>query len=283
MKSAFWAPERECGVTANLAAISVAALHLNQRRTVLMENHYHSNNLSKYLIPERMELIRETEEEYYGHGTKDCLLHQLERKTNRKRVGASTIELIQDCLFYIPQNRLADDFFDYEFRWNQYPNIERYEQEGQHILIDTKTNESLSTKLILDEAEVIIVSLKQDTTLISDFMKKYSSMLNKTFFVISNYRNKKGLSLRNIQKEFHIPSNRIGIIPHNIEFESALSEGRTIEFINRYIRCESVHMNYYFMRELLKTTKKIIRFSKRAKYIRMCTENVYKEQQKEVV
>lgn len=261
MKIAFWSNDRGTGVTANLAAFCMAGLHEHQRKTFILENHYNSNNLAKYLIPSRMEYMKEVEVYYLGHGTRDCLVQQLERGTNKKRAELSTIELLQDKLLYLPQNRLLDDFFDYEFQWNQLPLLERFEERGHLILIDTKPNNSLSSKMILDDADLIVVNLKQDLKQIEDFFHQYSSMLEKAFFILSDYRANRGITQQQIRKQFEIKSNRLAIIPHNIEFASALYEGRTVEFINRNIHCDATNPNYYFMEELMKTTKKIMKVS----------------------
>ncbi|WP_066715756.1 hypothetical protein [Clostridium sp. Marseille-P299] len=258
MKIAFWSNDRNAGVTANLAAISVIGLHEGQKKTLLLENHYSSNNLARYLFPSRMELLKEVEVYYLGRGTRDCLVQQLERGTNKKRAELSTIELINDSLFYLPQNRLQEDFFDYEFQWNQLPLINQFEEKGHNILIDTKVNNSMSSKTILDEADLVVVSLRQDIRSFTEFFHDYSSLLHKTFFIVSDYRHNREVTISHIQKRFAIPHNRISIILHNIEFESALFEGRVIEFINRHINCNNNDPNFEFINELINTTRKIM-------------------------
>lgn len=258
VKIAFWSNDRNAGVTANLAAISVIALHEGQSKTLLLENHYSANNLARYLIPSRMEFLKEAEVYYLGHGTRDCLVQQIERGTSKKRAELSTLELINDSLFYLPQNRLQEDFFDYEFHWNQFPLIQQFEEKGHYIFIDTKVNNSLSSKMILDEADFVVVSLRQEIRPFVEFYQEYSSLLRKTFFIVSDYRKNRDVTSLHIQKRFGIPSNRIATILHNIEFESALYEGRVIEFINRNLVCSNNDPNYEFMNELINTTKKIM-------------------------
>ena len=271
MKVAFWSNDRNAGVTANLAAISVIALHEGQSKTLILENHYSSNNLARYLIPSRIEFLKEVEVYYLGHGTRDCLVQQLERGTSKKRGELSTIELINDSLYYLPQNRLQEDFFDYEFHWNQFPLIQQFEGKGHYIFIDTKINNSLSSKMILDEADLVVVSLKQEIRPFIEFFQEYSSLLKKSFFIMSDYRKNREVTMSHIQKRFGIPSNRISTIVHNMEFESALYEGRVIEFINRNMACNKNEPNYEFMNELINTTNKIMQI------------NDYKKLKKEVV
>lgn len=261
MKIAFWSNDRDAGVTANLAAISVVGLHECQRKTLLLENHYSSNNLAKYLIPSRMEFLKEVEVYYLGHGTRDCLVQQLERGTKKKRAELSTIELINGSLFYLPQNRLQEDFFDYEFQWNQLPLINQFEEKGHFIFIDTKVNNSMSSKTIIDEADLVVVNMRQETRPFSEFFHDYSSLLHKTFFIVSDYRSNRDVTISHIQKRFGISSNRIAKILHNIEFESALYEGRVIEFINRNLRCNNSDPNFEFIEELINTTRKLMLFN----------------------
>lgn len=251
MKFAFWSNEQRAGVTANLAAMSVAALHINQCKTIILENHYSRNNLARYLIPASSMLVNEMEMYYLGHGTRDCLVQLIEKGTNKKRAEDATIELIQNNLFYLPQNRLMEDFFDYEFQWNQLPLIKQLEEKGHHILIDTKTNNSLSSKLILDEADLVIVNLKQDINSITDFFDNYASILDKAFFIISDFRYNQGISKNQILNEFEIDPNRFAIIPHNLEFRVALSEGRTVEFIHRHICCNVSNPNFHFINHIM--------------------------------
>lgn len=255
--------ERNVGVTANLTAVSICGLHEFQQKTLLLENHYNSNNLARYMIPSRMEQLREVEVYYLGHGTRDCLVQQLERGTRKKRAEMGSIELLQDKLLYLPQNRLLDDFFDYEFQWNQLPLIEQFESRGYFVLIDTKPSNSLSSKIILDAADVIIVNLKQKLSYLEEFFKQYSSILDKAFFIIGDYKHNHyhNLTLQKIRKQFEIPLSRIGVIPHNIEYASALLEGRAVEFINRNIGCDISNVNYQFMQELTKTTKKLMQLN----------------------
>lgn len=267
MKVAFFSKEGSCGATSSMAAISIAAVLSEKLRILTLENHWSESTIAEcYFYENSTNIIKQGCVNYLEHGMLDNLVRHFAAMTNKRREGIMTVEVIEDSLYYMPQNAFSHDLFDYEFSCNMLPMLKILETSYPFLFIDTK-NQTLSSKIILDEADFVVLNLPQNELLIEDIMKTYSSILNKSLFLMCDYREQSSFSIPRIMNEYQILPEQLAILPHSIPFETAIQEGSAINFIYSNYDCDVNHVNYAFIKELKRTTRLILQGAQ----LRMCT------------
>ncbi|MBE5962302.1 MAG: hypothetical protein E7256_13135 [Lachnospiraceae bacterium] len=251
MKIAFWSNEQESGVTSNLTAVSIASVLAFPYRILMMENHTNENGIAKYLFQcSRSSIMKEQTVYYLGHGATDCLVEKMSVQTNRRRTDFQTIEVIEDCLFYVPQKAINEDLFEYEFHCNLLKRLKQFDTFANVTMIDTRSRHNLSSKIILEEADLVVVNLQQNTSAIDEFFLEFSSILHKCVFLISSFHPKNRLEKLRISRHFPGGGENLAFIPYNLDYQVALFEGRAIQFISSNYMCTRGEPNYLFIKEL---------------------------------
>lgn len=253
MKVAFWSNVRGAsGATSNLACLSIMGAMDKIRKTVVFENHYNLNNLENaYVGPGNRNMIKE-ECFYFNKLGLDYLMKQLHSNIqNENMVTSSAIPLMNKQIYYIPQSHIANkDFLEYELNQVIHSLFVYLEAFGDVVYVDTAVSEHLSTKVILNEADLVVVNLNQNPQVLSNFFENYSSIRSKAVYLIGNYNHYSRFNLKNIERKFHIDKSKIAVIPYNVEFADALSEGTIIQFLSRNYGCTKNDNNYYFMNQV---------------------------------
>ena len=262
MKVAFWSNARQCGVSSNLAAISVSSVIRFPYKILALENHLCPNNLGcAYLGSGKADMIAEVGSNYYEGGGSEGLIRRIYRSTESNYYLEPYLnEIIGNHLYYMPQGHVIhSDLFDYEFNHSLEPFFNLVDSFSDITFIDTVSSNSLSTKTIIEEADLIVVNLYQDKRILEDFFNGYSSHLSKAIILISKYSSNSLLSIKRISKMYDFPLERILPIPYNEIFESAFARGRVVEFVRSQYDCRRDNTNYFFIQSLKKATYWIIK------------------------
>lgn len=273
MKIAFWTSgQGNSGVTSNLACISIASAMEYSYKSVLIENHYQKNRLGSMLKYQwRTNLEKDYQFKKVGI---DYIIQQFENNRYEedmvkgthstdqepaKIIEEASLEILDHTLYYIPVNYLYNQqTFDYNLYHNIKDIMEATENFADITFIDTSSQNNLSSKIILNEVDLVVVNLVQNPNMIQYFFDNYSSILSKCVFLISNYNKKSSLNLNKISKIHSINKFMIAAIPYNIEYQEAVSRGTVVEFIARNYKCSRRNPNYFFMREVKKATAMIM-------------------------
>ena len=263
MKIAFWSNANErCGVTENLAAISVAAVIRYPYSVVTMENRLCSSNLGKaFMRRPTMDLFYEVGTNYYDGGGMEGLMRRIYRGDSQPGMMQSYLkEVIKNHLYYIPQSRVIhSEIFEYEFNHFIYQLLHMIEEFADLTFIHTASHNNLSTKTILEESDLIVINLCQNQSILEDFFLNYSSLIPKAIFVINNYDLHTRLSVKKISSMYEIPLESMIIIPKNEAFQEAFAYGEVTEFISHNYSCTKDNLNYYFIQSIKRATCLIIR------------------------
>lgn len=277
MKIAFWSNSNEkCNVSANLAAISVASVIRYPYSVIILENRLSNNNLGKAFLGEpNINLFHEVGTNYYDGGGIEGLLRKIYRGNYCSDILQSHLnEIINNHLYYIPQGKVIHrEIFDYEFDQCIHPLFSMMEEYADICFIDTASHENLSTKTILEEADLIVVNLCQKQIILEDFFINYSSLISKAVFIISNYDCHTILNSKRIASIYQIPWENIIVIPNNTSYQNAYSNGSVVEFISTNYSCVKQNPNYIFIQSVKKAAYTIIKKSEhmvKQKEIIMC-------------
>jgi hypothetical protein len=263
LKIVFWSNVNErCGVTANLAAISVASVIRYPYSIITMENRLRHHNLGRaYMGNSQPGQLQEVGSNYYdGNG-----IEGLMRKIYRGDYHSDTLklylnEIIQDHLYYIPQGRVIhNEVFDYEFDRCIQTLFSLIEEKADICIVEATSHSSLSTKIILDEADLIVVNLCQNQIILEDFFLNYSSLIHKAIFIISGYRTNSRLNCRRIASEYNIQLENIIPIPDNEMYQCAFQNGSVVEYVYRNYFLTKDHPNYIFIQSIKKAAYVMIK------------------------
>ncbi len=263
MKIAFWSNAGErCNVSANLAAISVASVIRYPYSVVIFENHLRRNNLGKaFGWDEPDHLFHEAGTNYYEGRGMEGLLRKIYRGNYCPNILNSYLkEIINDHLYYIPQSKIIHRaLFDYEFDYGFRQLCSLVEEAADITMIDTESQSNLSTKIILEEADLIVVNLSPNQMVLSNFFTNYTSLISKAVFLISNVDHHDALSGKNISEQYQIPIDNIIMLPNNEFYQNAYSSGAVVEFIYRNYCCARGASNYAFIQAVQKAVTIIFR------------------------
>ncbi len=258
VKIIFFSKDGDCGVTSNMSAICIAGILEFQMRILTLENHWCHDGIAQYLMYEnRSNIVRDGDVHYLERGFDESLVMHFARCTKKRKTDILTIEVIQDSLYYMPQNAYSKDVFDYEFYYNVIPKLNYLETAYEYVFIDTK-NYTMNSRVLLEDADLVVVNLKQDYDEIKSFFTNYSSLSYKSLFLISDYRLNQSWTITKIRNQFHIPKENIIGISHNQQFENALIHGKVINFMYDNYRCNKSNPNYSFMRDIKKATQALL-------------------------
>ena len=261
MKIAFWSHVRgAAGVTTNLACVSAMTSLSGHGKIILLENHYSVHGIGDILLmPEKMEVLREQGEYYSHYGIEYVLKRLYSGEQGDKLVHHATIPLLFSGMYYLPQGRIVNkEVFNYEFNLVQEKLFSALSGISDYIYIDTETNQNLSSNVILSEAELVVVNLDQDPVHLREYFTRYSSIQQKAVYLIGNYKTEALWDVSRICREFHIPKDKIGIIPYNMELQDSMLQGHLLQFLNRNYYKPSDLDNEYFIR-FVKRAGKMIR------------------------
>jgi hypothetical protein len=272
VKIAFWSNANEkCGVTSNLAAVSVASVSRFPYTILTLENRLCHDNLGRaYLGTSNIETHREVGNNYYDGGGIEGLLRRIYRGDYPNNIlRAYRKEIIPGHLDYIPQSRVIhSEIFDYEFNHDINTLLHLIEDYSDVCMIDTACRNNLSSKTILEEADLIVVNICQNTVILEDFFLNYSSLISKAIFLIGNYSIHSNISYRKISIKYDIPIENITVIPYNELFDNAIRNGNIVEFISSNYSCNKENPNYFFIQSVKKTAYTIMKKAEQMKNLK---------------
>lgn len=262
MKISFWSPVRNgAGVTTNMACISALSAIGKRGKSILLENHYSLRSLADILIePGEKQYLREKGAYYDKSGLEYILKRIYSGEVEKKEVKEALTPLLFSSMKYLPQSRIVNkEVFDYEFNLVYKELFQALESISDFVFVDTETNQNLSSHLILDEADLIVVNLTQNPEEVKFFFENYESLEEKAVFLIGNYVPDFSWNLSRICREFHISYSKVGVIPMNLELNTALAQGRLLNFLNLNFYMPSGKENGYFMRYAKRAEAMVVR------------------------
>lgn len=253
MKIAFWSNIRQGGgVSTNLACMAAITAIAGMGRSILLENHYNVNNLAGMLLsPERTAMLRESSQYYSKYGIEYILKRLYTGESGERLIRRASIPLLYSSIYYLPQSYIVNkEVFNYEFELVHKDLFQCLERFSDIVYIDTESTGNASTIQILQEADLIVVNMDQELASWEDYFENYESLFRKSVFLIGRYQREYSWSVLKLRRRFQIPRDRIGAIPYNMELQTAMQEGRMLQFLNRnYLR--NIHAdNEYLMREM---------------------------------
>jgi hypothetical protein len=244
-------------------AISIASVMSNPYTITMMENYLGRDNLGKafFIDYDNMPAGSGGSTGFYEGGGIEGLLRRIYRGDNNPYLLQGYLrDVIAEHLYYIPQSGVINsEIFDFEFYNNLVELLKIIDKNTDICYINTRQQNHLSSKAILQEADLIVINLIQDSDNLKDFFKNYYSLIPKSTFIIGNYSPKSIMSCKRISKLYDIPQENISPIPYNEYFHVACSYGGAKEFFNSNYFCPRESPNYSFIHGVRKAAYMILK------------------------
>lgn len=271
MKIAFWSNSRGMsGVTSNLACISALSSLMSGKKAVLFENHFDVNNLGDVLGTEYREKEILCEASGYGvsgmgnQGGESSHLREMFEEIVQEcpaYAGLSfekSVSYVNRHLYYLCgaksyQEETREFFLQDNLKlllsvMNEYMDI---------VYVDTASSHHKSSRIILQEADRVVVSLSQNPKLLDYFFRNFSDIRKKAFYIIGNYNSTSEFDKEYIRREYNIPDGQLGVIPHSVAFADAMAKGRLLSFLQENLNCETDNPNFGFIKEAKESARKL--------------------------
>jgi len=276
MKIVFWSNYPKSDVTSNMTAVCVMFSLMYPSKVMMMTNHCNHGNLGRTLLGRCYDDVLREESGYLtGHGLQPNV-KRIEDAPSCFEFPKSAETLSEDGLYYFAQGKLFNNEI-YELRVLE--EINRFfaylNESEDYIFIDVKSQDSISTASLLEEADLVVVNLKQDEKLMKDFFRKYGAITGKAFFIISEYKQRNGYSRNKFINEFSIHPNRVSVIPYNPEFVPMVDDGRITEYVMSNCNCKKNTKEYYYIGHLKRTVRLLKKILERQPHLAMATDKLY--------
>lgn len=260
MKIAFWSPMHgQACVTASMLSIAIMAILKKNKKILVTQTHYNMNNLETALVGK----VPGKERDFFRDIGIDAVMRSI-------KSAPLTDEIIENCSLSFLQRKLSllagtkqTNRSVYEEESVQtilkiLTEIEKYEDL---VFIDTNSGNGAITKTVLAAADKIIVNLKQSQAMLdSYFFGDYQLPTEKVFYLFGAYDENSRYSMRNIRRRYReINRTNSGMIPYNIEYSDAFSDGRVIKYIERNYQNNSSEPSAEFIRGVEMATDILLR------------------------
>lgn len=255
MKVAFWSNcKGRAGTTSNMACMSVICTMLKQTKSILFENHFNLNGLEQAFVQQRRTsqyLLRE-ELSYYDQTGLEGLMRRVHSNHTYEEVMEDvSLKFLDNLIYYLPKKcNMNQEYFEFELNQVIKPLMTFLSNIFEFVFVDTAYNNTLSTKSILEGADLVVVNLCQNKILLDHFFSNYESLVEKSYFLIGCYQKEARYNLKNIRRRYQIPKNQIGVIPYNLEFGEAVNSGTIIQYLLRNFSCDRDDENYFFISQV---------------------------------
>jgi hypothetical protein len=201
----------------------------------------------------------------YGTEIQALVLNDSKCKNNQSNkdivslIKEATLEIVDNYLYYLPTNAvIPQNIYDFAMYDHVKSILESAQELADIVYVDTSKGNHLSTKIILDEVDLVVVNLNQNFNEFKNFFRNYSSLMGKCVFLISNYNPRSNLTINKISHIFSIPKSSIAVIPYNVDYQEALSRGSLVEFLYSNIDCGYCDPFYPFIDGVQKAVTMIL-------------------------
>lgn len=270
MIAAFWSNVAgSVGTTTNLVCIGSFYAMRFQRRVMLFENHLPvRTGIEQSLFPRKepeLSFVREKPFYYDYHGMEQ-LLKILRAGYEPEALDRIAVSLLDGYLKYLPlSEQMSSQIYEYELNMVIERLLWELNRQNDLVLIDTQSRDNLSTKTILDRAEMVVVNLRQEPDQIEDFLEHYSGLLEKAVFLLTRYQEESIYNQVNLSRIYKIPQERIWMLPDYPLLSYLQEQGRLPEFLQKNLWATAGEKNFGLIRELRKATGKLYEYEKKGR------------------
>lgn len=260
MNIAFWSMTSGRSATSgNMLAVSVMSSLAYSIEETLVQIDQHSRSIDDVFGERRQTNLLMEEYSYYTKKGLDSLIDKCQLDELSLRDLDENIVPVKDTYIrYIPvSKRTTLGINNRELTYFSKKIFDVLNQSNQLNFIDCINGDTPVSKMILREADVVVINLSQGMTLSSLNIDK--EILKKSVFLIGKYDGNSKENISHISKKYGIDRNDIAIIPYNIQFSDAIHEGKIVSYISKGMNSRISDENVDFINKVYLATNMILR------------------------
>lgn len=259
MRIVFWSTLHGHGTTANMLAVCLTAVFRYQKKSLITQSHYNFNNLEIPLIG------KISENDFYRDTGLDTLIRCIKSSKLTKEIldNCSTTVVKEKLSLLIGTRQSNRNIFETDITRVMRKILLECNKYYELVFIDTNSGDSILSKNILDEADIIVANLSQNEMMLDNHFKLYDEALHKkTFYLFGTYDKESRYNMHNLRRRYKRLNNKnSGIIPYNIEFSDSFSDGSLLRYFISNINSDEDNIADDFFYEVHKSTCKILQFA----------------------
>jgi hypothetical protein len=130
------------------------------------------------------------------------------------------------------------------------------------VFVDVNSGEDEVSKQIINMADIVVVNLCQNKSILEDYIKSYQLKNKKIMYLFGNYNRNSVYNLHNLKLRYKpFSTGNTGVIPYNIGFMDAQSDGCVIKYMTKNIAAKRDDSNRYFIDCVKDAAEKLIRLA----------------------
>lgn len=233
------------------------------KKGLMMQTHFNLNNLEAPLVGSNSK--NNASIDFF----RDVGLDSLIRSFKAEKISLETLEnccisLSDTNMSLLPgTSKMNRDSFEYEMETIIINLLRTIDAFQRIIFIDTNSGNNSITQKVMRDADVLVVNLSQNTSVIDTYFSEYKEIQSqKIFYLFGNYDSNSKYNISNIRRRYKEITNRnSGVIPYNTAYLDAQCDGRVVEFVKKKRRADKEDPNWYFINKAIKSTEKILRLA----------------------
>ena len=266
MKIAFWSPMHGTGATANLMALMLAIAEDSDRSVLLTQTHYCMNDLEGPLVSGLKGADREdyftdmgidAVIKYYKSGmlSKEILESCATEITDRISLLAGTRQCSRTAFENGMVSRIVERIFDAS------------EEFYDWVVIDTNSGFSQTSTSILKDADIVVVTLRQNRALLDELFRNEEFLgidNDRVFYIFGSYDPDSKYTLSNLKHIYrNISSANSAGLPHCTGYMDALCDRRAADYIRSGLN-DPERSDREFFSALKEASKKLVSMTEKA-------------------
>lgn len=264
MQVAFWSPMHGTGTTSNMLALAVSAAVRFNSSLLVTQTHYSMNNLESPLLGKK----NRVQEECFLDDGMDAAIRSFKAGImSGETIESHAIRLLPKLSLLTGTRQSSRQTYEEGTRRKIIRHILSIAEDYySRIYIDTNSGYSPQSFEILEGADVIVISLRQNRDMIEELFQNscFEGLKSKKlFYVFGDYDaySKYNLSnMKHLYREF--TSQNLAGIPRNSEFMDAISDRKVLNFISEGVESADADEADGFFTQLLKTADKFEKIMK---------------------
>lgn len=238
MLVAFWsvASSGAC-ISSNLTAIGACLAANTGAKIVAFENHIcEGASLEKMCLPNKGLFQKVAEEPFYYSGKgMDKLYKVLRAGFDPESIGKTEVSVLKEGFSLLTGSfRKNPVIFDYEMNSVIDKLLVNLSERYDLVFADTAPGGSMSSKYILNEADVVIVNMLQDEKMFDEFFENYAEIAGKVYFIVGRYNENRQFNLSKMIEKYDICEEKIMCIRECNVLPLLISQGKLGDFVAKH-------------------------------------------------
>lgn len=257
MQVAFWSHYHgQTATTSNMVAMTMM-MALEERFSMLLtQSHFNKNNLDNTMLTKNFLHSELTDLSDTGVDALSRFIKS--NKISPQEFANYTTTVLKNKVDLLEGTKLKNwDIYQKEFRAVMQTIFESANKYYDFIFVDVAAGIDEISTSILEDSDLVIVNLCQNTMVLEDYFHYYQERFNNVLYLIGNYNPNSKLNVRNIKRMYGIKES-IGVIPYNIEFSDACSDGKVVDYFIRNLGAHKLDENYLLLHETRQAIKQLL-------------------------